>query len=189
MKNNFSKMFSDLNYQNQVLKSVVFGLITLLLVSLSAILIFSYRGPTVVGLAENGEVVELSDQLTRSQVEAAIRHYMRLRYNWRKDTLLPASKLTEAMISDNAIPAFRKNIQDLVKFTTGKNVEQRVHPRSVDVDMKKSSVYVIADRINEIESLKAATELRVAFKYAIGDRNVSNPWGIYIEKEAEGETR
>ncbi len=189
MKNTFSKIFSDLNYQNQVLKSVVFALVTLLLVALSAILIFSYRGPTVVGLAENGEVVELSDQLTNRQVEAAVRRYIRLRYNWRKDSLLSQSKMTEAMIVDGAVPAFRKTIQDLVKFTTGKNVEQRVYARSIDVDMEKKSVFVVADRVNEIESLRAATELRVALKYALGDRTVSNPWGVYIEKEAEGEAR
>jgi len=189
VKNTFSKLFSDLSYQNQVLKSVVFGLITVLLFALCAILIFSYRGPTVVGLAENGEVVELSDQLTSRQIEAAARHYLHLRYNWRKDTLPTASKLTEAMIADSAIPAFRKTIQDLVKFSAGKKIEQRVYARSIDVDVQKKSVFVVADRINEIESLKAATELRVALKFTLGDRTVSNPWGVYIEKEAEGEAR
>ena len=189
MKNTFSKIFSDLSYQNQVLKSVVLGLIAVLLVALFAILIFSYRAPTVVGLAENGDVVELSDQLTARQVEAAIRHYLRLRYNWRKDSLISSSKLTEAMISSGALPAFRKNIQDLLKFAAGKTVEQRVYPRAIDVDLKKNSVFVVADRINEIESLKAASELRVAFKYVVSDRTVANPWGIYIEKEAEGEAR
>ena len=189
MKQTFSKIFSDLNYQNQVLKSVVFGLISVLLMALCAILIFSYRGPTVVGLAENGEVTELSDQLTPRQVEAAIRHYMRLRYNWRKDTLLTQSKLTEAMISDNAVPAYRKAIQDLLKFTSGRNVEQRAYPRSIDVEMQKKTVFVLADRVNEIESLKAATELRVVFKFMLGDRTISNPWGLYIEKEAEGDVR
>lgn len=189
MKTTFSKIFSDLNYQNQVLKSVVFGLITVLLAALCAILIFSYRGPTVVGLAENGEVVELSDKLTERQVEAAIRHYIRLRYNWKKETLSAQSKLTEAMIVESAISAFRKTIQDLVKFTTGRSVVQRTYARSIDVDLQKKSAFVVADRVNEIESLKAVTELRVAFKYALGERTVSNPWGVYIEKEAEGEAR
>ena len=189
MKNTYSKLFSDLNYQNQVLKSVVFGMITVLILALGAILIFLNRGPTVVGLAENGEVIELSDKLTNRQVEAAIRHYMRLRYNWQKDTLLMQSRVTEAMILDSALPSFRKTIQDLVKFTNGRNVNQRAYARSVDVDMSKKSVFVVADRINEIESLKAATEIRVAFKYAVGDRTVANPWGIYIEKEAEGDGR
>ena len=189
MKDSFSKLFSDLSYQNQVLKSVVFGLIAVLLFALCTILIFSYRPPTVVGLAENGEVVELSNQLTNRQIEAAIRHYIHLRYNWRKDTLPSASRLTEAMVADSAIPAFRKTIQDLVKFSTGKNIEQRVYARSIDVDAQKKSAFIVADRVNEIESLKAATELRVALKFSLGDRTVSNPWGIYIEKEAEGEAR
>ncbi len=60
MKNTFSRIFSDLNYQNQVLKSVVFGMITVLILALGAVLVFSNRGPTVIGLAENGEVIELS---------------------------------------------------------------------------------------------------------------------------------
>jgi hypothetical protein len=189
VNNTFSKIFSDLNYQNQVLKSLVFGLIALLVISLCAILIFSYRGPTVIGLAENGEVVELSAQLTPKQIEAAIRHYMRLRYNWRKDTLTQQSKLTEAMIADAAIAPFRKAILDLAKFTNGRNVEQRAYARTIDVDIQKKTAFVVADRFNEIESLKAATELRVAFKYILGDRTVSNPWGIYIEKENEGDAR
>lgn len=189
MKNTFSRIFSDLNYQNQVLKSVVFGLITVLVLALCAVLIFSYRGPTVIGLAENGEVIELSGQLTPRQIEAAIRHYIRLRYNWRKDSIVPQSRLTEAMIADSAISAYRKTVQDLVKFTNGRTVEQRAYARSIDVDMQKRTAFVVADRINEIESLKAATELRVAFKYSLGDRTVSNPWGVYIEKEAEGEAR
>ena len=76
-----------------------------------------------------------------------------------------------------------------MKFTNGRSVSQRAYARSVDVDMSKKTVFVVADRINEIESLKAATEIRVAFKYVVGDRTVSNPWGIYIEKEAEGDGR
>lgn len=189
MKNTFSRIFSDLNYQNQVLKSIVFGLITVLILALSAVLIFSYRGPTVIGLAENGEVVELSGELTPRQIEAAIRHYVRLRYNWRKDSILSQSRQTEAMIADSAISAYRKTIQELVKFTNGKTLEQRAYVRSIDVDSQKRTAFVVADRINLIESLKAATELRVAFKYSLSNRTVSNPWGVYIEKEAEGDAR
>lgn len=189
MKNTYTKMFSDLNYQNQILKSVVFGLITVLLVALGAILVSSYRGPTVVGLSESGDVIELSDQLTVKQVEAGIRHYIRLRYNWRKDSILEQSKLTESMIAGGAISPFRKTIQELVKFTTGKNVEQRVYARSISIDMQKKTALIVADRVNEIESLKAATELRVAFKFDLGDRTVANPWGLYIEKESEGDAR
>jgi len=189
VKNTYAKLFSDLNYQNQVLKSVVFGLIALLMIALSAIVIFSYRGPTVVGLSESGEVVELFGELRPKQIEAAIRRYMQLRYNWSKTTLQQQSKLTESMISDSAIPAFRKTIQDLLKFTNGRNVEQRVYAKSIDVDLLKKTVFVQADRVNVIESLKAATELRVVLKFSIGEKTISNPWGIYIEKEAEGDVR
>ncbi len=189
MKSTFANIFGDLSYQNQVLKSVVFALITLLLISLCAILVFSYRGPTVIGLSESGEVIELSAELTPKQLESAIRRYMRLRYTWSKDTLVAQSKLTEAMISEVAIPAYRKTIQDLIKFTSGRSIEQRVYARSIEVDAKKGAAFVVADRVNEIESLKAATELRVAFKFSLGERTVSNPWGVYIEKEAEGDSR
>ncbi len=185
----YSKVFSDLNHQNQLLKSVVFGLVTVLLVALAAILISSYKGPTVIGLAENGDVVELAGELSPRQIEAAIRHYVRLRYSWRKEILTQQSKLTEAMIAESAVGAFRKTILDLVKFTNGRNVEQRTYPRSIDVDPKKLTAFVVADRVNEIETLKAATELRVALKFSLGSRTVSNPWGVYIEKEAEGEAR
>ena len=189
MKSPFAKVLSDLNYQNQVLKGVIFGLMTVLLVALCALLLSSYRGPTVVGLTENGEVTELSDQLTDRQIEAAVRRYVRLRYNWQKANLGQQSHLTEAMITNSSLPAFRKTIADLVKFTSGKSVEQRVYARSIDVDRVKGSAFVVADRINEIEGLKAATDLKVALKFQVGDRTVSNPWGIYIEKEAEGASR
>ncbi len=189
MTHKFSNIFSDLNYQNQVLKSVVFGLITLLLIALAAILIFSSRGPTVIGLSESGEVVTLTEDLTSRQLEAGIRHYIKLRYNWRKENILSQSKLTEGMVASSALQAYRKVVQDLLKFTTSRSVEQRVYTKSVDVDSKKRTAFVLADRVNEIESLKATTELRVALKFTLGERTVSNPWGIYIEKEAEGDAR
>ena len=188
MRNTYAKIFSDLNYQNQVLKSVVFGLVAAMLLALSAILIVAYRGPIVIGLSENGDVLELSDQLTAHQIEAAIRHYVHLRYNWRKDSL-GNQKLTEAMILENAIPAFRKTIQDLLKFSGTRSVEQRIFPRSIQVDQKAKTAFILADRVNVIESLKAATELKVVIKYTIGERTVANPWGVYIEKEAEGDAR
>ena len=75
------------------------------------------------------------------------------------------------------------------KFVREKKVRQRVYPKTVTVDLKEKRVDIFADRITEFDNLKAATELKLSLLFAVDDRTIVNPWGIYITKETEEGSR
>ena len=75
---------------------------------------------------------------------------------------------------------------EVQKFVKDKKVVQRVYPQKIEVDFKNKIITVIADRITEFESLKAATVLKVKLNFDFDDRTPMNPWGVYFTKEVEG---
>lgn len=181
----FPEIWGDLEHQNHLLKVLLFGLLAITFVSLTIVAIQLRAGPAVVALKPDGDIGSQVDGVTEEQIQAMARRYVELRYSWTPETQAKNQALAESLVNENSIAAFRKAMQDLTKFAKDRKVTQRVYPYRITVDAKSSCVEVLADRFTEIESLRAATVLKLRLDYRIDSRNFKNPWGVYVVKEAE----
>jgi hypothetical protein len=181
----FPDIWADLEHQNQLLKVLLFGMLAVSIVSLTIVAVQLRSGPAIVALKADGEVGVQVDGVTEEQIRAMARRYIELRYSWSPDTQAKNFALAESMVSENSISAFRKAMQDLIKFAKDRKIAQRVYPYRVTVDPKNSTIEIIADRFTEVESLRAATILKVKITYRIDSRNYKNPWGVYVVREFE----
>lgn len=182
----YPKIITDLATQNHFLKIISYsslGIITLMLL----VLTFSLRrGPQVIALETSGEVAHVETQVTDLQIQTATKEYLRYRYTWDVTNVVSQIKKSEAFIEPTLLPSFEKSMLEVQKFVKDKKVIQRVYPQKIDVDFKSKTITVVADRITEFESLKAATILKVKLSFDFDDRTPMNPWGLYFTKEVEG---
>lgn len=175
--------FARQNFNLKVLCSALIGLLFLMLI---LTLYLVKRGPEVIALDGIGEVARVETKVTDLQIQAALKEYMSFRYNWAKDDIASQLKKAESFVSPNLISAFRKSMIDVQKFVVEKKVRQRIYPRSIDIDLKEKKAQIVADRITEFDTLKAATEMRLTLSFIVDSRSVVNPWGVFIVKESEG---
>lgn len=171
--------------ENLNLKFLCASLLGLFFVTLLLVLYLVKKGPTVVALDNTGEVSRIEAKVTDLQIQAAIKEYVSRRYSWSEKSISSQLLKAKFFVLPMLVPAFERSMADVQKFVHDKKVNQRVYPKSVEVDLKEKKVSVIADRITEFDNLKAATEMRLVLQFALDDRTVTNPWGIYISKESE----
>lgn len=180
------KMLGELSHSNQFLK--VFSISSLLINLLSFILIFvlSTQSPFVLAFNTGGNLVE-STVMPKPEVEiqAAIKHYLELRYQWRPENVKEKLNQAQEMIHPSAIKAYQGAAQNVVRFSAEKQVSQRVYGKEFDVDLEHKTVRVTGDRITSIQNLKAAGDLKLELAFEFGPRTKENPWGIFITKEIE----
>jgi hypothetical protein len=154
---------------------------------MALILVYAIKkGPEVIALDNTGEVARIETSLTDLQVKAAVKEYLTYRYNWDPTNAQTQIKKTESFIYPPLISSFQKSMLETLKFVKDKKVTERVYPQKIDVDFKNKVAVVIADRITEFDSLKAATALRLKLNFEFDDRTPLNPWGVYVTKEVEG---
>lgn len=151
-------------------------------------IILAGRQPTIVALDSGSSVInQQSTTSLQADAERTARRYLEFRYTWNPANKAAQLAFANKFIAPQSLKAFEKTSFDLVTFSKGKNVAQRVYPISVVANPKVSRVEVMADRFTEIQGLKAATVLRVGLVYQTGPRTLENPWGIYIVKEEESQ--
>ena len=120
-----------------------------------------------------------------NDVTKAIEAYIEKRYKWTPKTVRGQLQGAKAFISSSTNKNYESAAVNIVRFSTEKNVSQRVYPYSIKVDLDKRTVSISGDRITEIQSLKAAGDLKLELTFDFGPRTDLNPWGIYIVKEKE----
>ena len=171
--------------ENLNLKFLCASLLGLLFVTLLLVQSPEKKGPTVVALDNTGEVSRIEAKVTDLQIQAAIKEYVSRRYSWNEKSISTQLSKAKFFVLPMLVPAFERSMADVQKFVRDKKVSQRVYPKTVEVDLKEKKVSVIADRITEFDNLKAATEMRLVLQFALDDRTVANPWGIYNSKESQ----
>lgn len=171
--------------ENLNLKFLCASLLGLFFVTLLLVLYLVKKGPMVVALDNTGEVARIEAKVTDLQIQAAIKEYISRRYSWNEKSISTQIAKAKFFVLPILVPAFERSMAEVQKFVHDKKVTQRVYPKWIEVDLKEKKVSVIADRITEFDSLKAATEMRLILQFALDDRTVTNPWGIYISKESE----
>lgn len=186
LKSGFPVIWGDLAYQNQWLKRVALLACLVSMLSLTVAAVLAKRKPQVLVMDPQANIVPVSGQVPiEVEAEKAVRRYVELRYVWQPDTQAKTLPLAKGFVAPTSTKAFDKTVTELVAFSKGRNVAQRVYPTTIIADGKTSRVQVVADRFTEIQGLKAATILRVILTYQTGPRTDANPWGIYIVKEEE----
>ncbi len=181
----FPKMIEEFAKENFNLKMLLCALLAVSFLSLMLVLVVLRRGPTVIALDGTGQVAEIETKITDLQVEAAAKQYLSYRYSWNPQTISSQLGRAEFFIDPSLARDFARSMIATKKYVAEKDVTQRVYPRTMTVDFKSKTIEVVADRITAFDKLKAATVLRVALNFEIGDRTVTNPWGVYITKETE----
>ncbi len=180
------KALAELSHSNQFLKMSAFS--SYLICGLLTVLLFyqALRPVEVLTLAPDGSVYQETPKPdAKLEVERAVREYLKYRYNWSPKTVKSQVDQARNFILSSTQSAFNSSMKDVVRFSAEKNVSQRVYPVNVSVDLKKSIVTLLGDRITGIQEMKAAGDLRLELSFESGPRTEINPWGVYISKERE----
>lgn len=182
----YPKLIQEFANENFNLKALCGALLGLMFILLILVVYLVKKGPDVIALDANGQIAKVETRITDVQVREAAENYISYRYQWNSETISSQLKTAELFIDPILVTAYRKSMLDVQKFVKEKKVKQKVYPYDVKVDFKEKKITVIADRITEFDNLKAATAMRLVLSFGIGDRTSINPWGVYINKEAEG---
>lgn len=186
---NYPKLIQEFAEENFNLKALCGGLLALLLIMLLLVVYLVKRGPQVIALEASGGIAKIEMKVTDAQIQRAAEEYLSYRYVWSPENIGTRLKGAETFIDSTLISSFRRSMLEVQKYVKEKKVTQRVHPITVQVDLKEKKVFILADRFTEFESLSAATKMNVVLDFSISGKTETNPWGVYIRKESEGELR
>lgn len=180
------KMLADLSHSNQFLK--VFSLASIGLcffIVLFAVIVGS-KEPLVFTLSPSALELERSKPpKPEDEISEAVRAYIERRYKWDPSNVVKRLQDAEAFVFPNAMKAYQSAVVTIVRFSTEKQVSQKVYPEKMSVSLEKKTVSISGDRITAIQGIKAAGDLRLELSFESGPRTRSNPWGVYITKEKE----
>ena len=179
-------MVADLSHSNQFLK--IFSLSVLGVCGLSTLLAFALwaREPIVLTLTPFAAVLERADRpKPEDEIQSAIRAYVDKRYKWEPATVVKRLQEAQVFVHVNSMKAYQGAIANVARFSTEKQVSQRVYPEKMTVNLEARTVSISGDRITAIQGLKAAGDLKLELSFESGPRTRANPWGIYITKEME----
>jgi len=181
----YPKAMREFAEENLNIKFLCGALIAVTFLMLMLVLYLVKKGPTVITLQSSGSIALIETKITDVQIEAAAKEYIRYRYSWDEKSISKEIEKAKFFVLPALARAFESSMQETMKFVREKKVRQRVYPKSVSIDLKEKRISIVADRITEFDSLKAATELKLLLQFTIDDRTVINPWGVYITKESE----
>lgn len=181
----YPKIVTDLATQNHYLKILTYVMLGIFSIMLVSLVLMASRGPEVIALETSGKPAKIGNTITESHVQAAIEEYISYRYNWDNSSIDKQLRLSEGFIYPSLLDSFRKSMNEVKRFVQNKKVTQRVYVQKIEVDFKNKTASLIADRINEFDSLKAATILKVKFQFNLDSATAINPWGVYVSKETE----
>lgn len=184
-KSNYPKLVTDLAYQNHFLKKLVYGLILAMILTALLLVYELKKAPEVIALDPSGTIASVSSELHTSHVESAVKKYLEYRYSWNPKDVDQKLKKAEDFVLPQLATSFRRSLLETIKFVKDRNVTQRVYPQKIEVDLKKKTVQVLADRFTEFDALKAATVLKLVLNFDVDSPSNTNPWGIYLTKETE----
>lgn len=185
----YPKAMREFAEENLNIKFLCGGLLAVMFLMLILVLYLVKREPTVIALDGNGSIAVIETKVTDLQIEAAAKEYIRYRYSWDEKSIGEQLDRAKFFVLPALAHAFERSMLETEKFVREKKVRQRVYPKTVAVDLKEKRIVIFADRITEFDNLKAATELKLSLLFAVDDRTVVNPWGVYITKETEEGSR
>jgi hypothetical protein len=180
------RILSQLSHANQYLKAFSIASLSIAALSTLALVVALSRKPVVLTLMPDGGRVERAPQAEAAeQVRAAAEAYLNLRYHWEPANVKAQLAQAQAFIRPASAKSYQAAIANLIRFSTEKQVSQRIYPEKIQVDLAKGELSVGGDRITSIQGLKAAGRIDLVLKFEGGPRTEANPWGLYIVQEKE----
>ena len=180
------KLLGDLIHSNQFLKMFSISMAGITGLALVLIFILATRAPTVLTMSSDAQPVnQVSLPNPEQEVQMALRRYVELRYQWTPENVKQKLSEAQSMVHSSAMKAYLGAIGNVIKFSTEKQVSQRVYATNLTVDMERKTVHILGDRITAIQNLKAAGDLKLELNFDFGPRTRGNPWGLYVTKEIE----
>ena len=181
----FPKMMSNLMHSNQFLKMFSFYSLSLSIITLIGLTLSINKGPEVITISMDGNVIEKGEPKLESFVENALRQYIDSRYKWEPENVIERLKSSEAFILPNTEKVFEEAVSKVARFSKEKLASQKVFVDEVKVDLKSKSALITGTRVTSIQNLPAAGELKLELSFESGPHTRKNPWGIYVTKEKE----
>jgi hypothetical protein len=143
------------------------------------------KGPEVITISTDGNVIEKGEPKLESFVESALREYIQSRYRWEPENVIERLKSSKAFILPNTERVFEDAVSKVARFSKEKLASQKVFIDEVKVDLKSRSALITGTRVTSIQNLPAAGELKLELSFESGPHTQENPWGIYVTKEKE----
>lgn len=181
----FPNMMSNLMHSNQFLKMFSFYSLSLSIITLVGLTLLINKGPEVITISTDGNVIEKGEPKLESFVESALREYIQSRYRWEPENVIERLKSSKAFILPNTERVFEDAVSKVARFSKEKLASQKVFIDEVKVDLKSRSALITGTRVTSIQNLPAAGELKLELSFESGPHTQENPWGIYVTKEKE----
>ncbi|HPI39831.1 MAG TPA: hypothetical protein PLJ21_03455 [Pseudobdellovibrionaceae bacterium] len=181
------RQIADLMHSNQFLKAFSVAALTISILALIALIIYAVKPPVILTLSNTGQELSNSNVLPKAEreIEEAIRKYLEFRYRWTPLNVQKNLAQSSVFIHPNSQKAFQNALANVIRFSTEKQVSQRIYPDEIKVNLLTKIVHVTGDRITSIQGMMAAGSLKLELSFESGDRTQENPWGLYITKEKE----
>lgn len=182
------RMIADLSHLNQYLKVFSLSSLVLLFLMTTLCVLMTHKAPVVLAFTETGTVLSAGTlPKAEDQIREGVKAYLELRYKWTPKDVPAKLAAAEAFIGAASLKTYRAAMIGIARFAIEKQVEQRVFPSQIAVDLENKRAQITGDRITVAQALRAATPLQLMLKFDSGPRTRENPWGIYITQEKEGE--
>ena len=182
----FPRMIGEVMHTNQFLKVFSLTSLVLNLLLLGMTLFMILKNPLVITLSSNGSTLQqVSLPKVEDEIREAVKYYLGKRYHWNPEDVKLKMKETASFIAPTAIKAFSMAASNIVLFSTGKIVSQKIYPEKIEIEMNKKVALISGDRLTTIQGMKAAGDLKLELTFESGTRTKENPWGLYISKERE----
>lgn len=178
-------MVGHLSHQNQVLKVIVTALCLIAALSLFALFVFGFKDPGIVALSCDAQPLTKMELKLKDEMSAMAEKYLSYRFNWNPGNIKAQFGFARNFVSQSSLKAFDQMSSEQSQFASDKKVVSRLHVLEVKADEGSKTIRVIADRITEVQGLKAATLYKAEFGIEVGSRTSQNPWGLYVLKESE----
>lgn len=195
LRQKYFEIWGNEQAQNRILKGLLLGLATLLLVQSVALVCLALRKPVLIALGQNEtralSVTPPPEELLKQELQRTLTEYLQAHYTWDSSTVEASHVRASHYVSARFTQAFIQANAEQVRVAKEKNLEERVYLSRMAVDAKTLTARAVLDRILIVHSdsplggLRAASPwvLNVSFEY--GPRTEQNPEGIYVTGEKQ----
>ena len=181
------EVWGDEEAQNCLLKYLLLLFTGLCIAQLVVIAVYSFKKPLIISVTtEESRPIEYKEPDANALVKElirAIKKYLGARHNWDWNTIEARTKDAAQYISPDFRNKYLVSVQEQVRLAKERQVSQRLYSDDPEVDMKKKTVLVRAERILIVNGIRAAQALNLELGFALGTRSEKNPEGVFITSE------
>lgn len=187
IRRRYFEIWGDEQSQNVVLKYLILVLAVLLIVAIVAFSIVAFRKPILIGVNQTTtEVLKVTppaDELLKTELDRVLRKYIESHYTWNHESIEKSLDAAAKYVIDKNRKSFFASNVDEIRFAKEKKVSQRSHIVDIQIDTKSKAARIRFDRILVVDGLNAVTTLTLDIGFVFGERDSSNPEGVYIASE------